>query len=438
MHISLGWLMGIGKREAVYPKPLLEIMTRNLIGVYQSVFPMLDNMHESCIFEIFGCTQSSIEFKWYNIGGKDFDEKEVLDLDTILGANATTQEVREFLSRRGVRNDIISWFTREMEGADTLSKIMGRIRNCRGSHMNHVSAKALDEKDVLDLDTRLGANATVQEVRAFLSRRGVSHDIISWFTKEMEGGSTLSTIMGRIRKFRAAHRLQHIAFLLPKGVSSLDGLSGELKCMINAISLTLEQPQELVFQRMLKHAEKHAEKSTCQSLRHQLAKLLNDACCDDDDDDGVNALENHEDFKRYCKFSGLDSAAVMQKVKDTAMSYNETFWRNYRALVLYKEKHRNDVITIEGKDILTVDGNNHGLYRWLCCMNGYTKSIGSKEGYGFIAYLRPGSVEYNALSRLGVSFDARLNKAAMNARTVAVLDRMDTSGKISDNMSLLW
>jgi len=299
------------------------------------------------------------------------------------------------------------------------------------------TAKELDEKGLLNLDT----NADAEAVRVLLLERDVSIGVISFFLKEMEGASTLSLIMDRMRRFRASQRLPYIASLLPKDVTSLDSLSAELKCNIDAISSTLKKPTERVFQSLLKYQA--AQDKT--ALLHQLARKYNNAEGEEDGlalEDGCDAavsLRDDEDFNTYCRIANLDLAAAIQKVKDTASSYNETFWRNYTELKIYLDMYPKDIRTIEGMNIVTIkkdrlDRNNREyayLKIWFYNMNGYS----TKGNYGLVAHQRPGSVEYEALSILGVSFDDRLNKEALNERLVSsIVENFDTDGRSSELM----
>jgi len=274
----------------------------------------------------------------------------------------------------------------------------------------------------LNLDTKFGANANAQTVRALLLEREVSIGVISFLTKEMEGACTLSLIMDRMRRFQASQRLPSIASLLPKDVTSLDSLPAELKCMIDAVSSTLKKPTERVFQSLLKYQAGRDKVS----LRHQLARRYNNAeGLALEDGLGVAAsLENDDDFKTYCRITDLDPANAMQKVKDTAMSYNDTFWRNFEKLKIYRETYQDDVMTVEGKCILTVDDNREtrrkytDLNRWMLVMNGYAKEFNKGENkYGFIAYQQMGSLEQIALAELDVCFDPDTMKTAMDNRT---------------------
>eukprot|EP00984_Skeletonema_dohrnii_P018464 scaffold8637_cov153-Skeletonema_dohrnii-CCMP3373.AAC.14 len=431
-----GLLMGIAKNSKVYHKALLKIMTKHLIDVYSSVYPRLRDLQDSRIFEIFGSDHSSIEMGMY--------------------------------SR---------------------------------------TAKELDEKGLLNLDTNLEANADAEAVRVLLLERDVSIGVISFFLKEMEGASTLSLIMDRMRRFRASQRLPYIASLLPKDVTSLDSLSAELKCNIDAISSTLKKPTERVFQSLLKYQsaqhkmallhrlakkynnaegeedglaledgrdaaaslwddedfntycrianldravaiQKVKNMATAQdkmALLYRLAKKYNNAEGEEDGlalEDGRDAaasLWDDEDFNTYCRIANLDRAVAIQKVKNTAMSYNDTFWRNFEELKIYLDTHPGDIRTIEGKNIVTIkkdrlDRNNRVysyLYNWLYAMNGYS----THGNYGFVAHQRPGSVEYEALSELGVSFDDRLNEEALNERLrSSIKEKFDTDGRSSEIM----
>ncbi|KAL7497240.1 hypothetical protein ACHAWT_005349 [Skeletonema menzelii] len=346
-----GWLMGIGKNEVVYPQSLLKIMARNLIGVYRSVSPQLNDMQESCIFAIFGCKQSSIDLKWYN-----------------------------------------------------------------------VSAKALDVKGSLNLVAEIGANATVKEVRSHLTAKGVPSDVIS------------------IRKIRAGHRLHYVASLFPKDVSSLHGLSNELKCMIKATSSILNKTPDVLFQCLLKIARNQRRNSHM----HQLAKLLDD-CGDDDDDDGVHALVNCKEFQNYCRISGLDTEVVLQRVKDISLSYNKTFWRNYQQLVSYVETYPNDTVSVGDENIVTIDETiNGGKYKylsaWLKVMSGYSKkNHESENGYGYKAYQHMGSIEQKALEDKGVSFDPSMFSRAIEIRVRNnVSNRQDSNGRRAGTMDFEW
>lgn len=339
---------------------------------------------------------------------------------------------------------------------DVYSSVYPRLRDLQDSRIFEIfgsdhssiemgmysrTAKELDEKGLLNLDTNLEANANAQTVRALLLERDVSIGVISFFLKEMEGASTLSLIMDRMRRFRASQRLPYIASLLPKDVTSLDSLSAELKCNIDAISSTLKKPTERVFQSLLKYQSAQDK----MALLHRLAKKYNNAEGEEDGlalEDGRDAaasLWDDEDFNTYCRIANLDRAVAIQKVKNTAMSYNDTFWRNFEELKIYLDTHPGDIRTIEGKNIVTIkkdrlDRNNRVysyLYNWLYAMNGYS----THGNYGFVAHQRPGSVEYEALSELGVSFDDRLNEEALNERLrSSIKEKFDTDGRSSEIM----
>jgi len=368
--------MGIAKNSKVWHTALLKIMTKHLIDLYSSLYPRLHELQDSRFFEIFGSDHSSIEMGMY--------------------------------SR---------------------------------------SAKELNEKGLLNLDTVFGANADADAVRSLLLEREVSIGAISFLMEEMEGASTLSLIMDRMRRFQAGQRLPYIASLLPKDVTSLDSLSAELKCMIDAISSTLKKPIERVFQSLLKYQAAQLLKT----LLHQLARRYNnvegeeDGLALEDGRDAAASLQDDVDFNTYCRITNLDPANAMQKVKDTAMSYNDTFWRNFEELKIYLREFPQDVMTVEGIQILTVDcsrvdRNNqryHNVYQWFYSMNGYHRSIGAESKYGLYAHLRPGSIEYNALSGLGASFDSRLNRTAINQRTVERMAISDTDGSMRRCMGFL-
>jgi len=321
---------------------------------------------------------------------------------------------------------------------------MDRIRKIRAGQLDlkwyNVYAKALDEKGLLKLDTELEDNATVQEVTSLLTDKGVPSDVISFVAKEMEGSSTFSKIMDRIRKIRAGHRLHYVASLFPKDVSSLHGLSNELKCMIKATSSILNKTPDVLFQCLLKIARNQRRNSHM----HQLAKLLDD-CGDDDDDDGVHALVNRKEFQNYCRISGLDTEVVLQRVKDISLSYNKTFWRNYQQLVSYVETYPNDTVSVGDENIVTIDESiNGGKYKylsaWLKVMSGHSKkNHESEKSYGYKAYQHMGSIEQKALEDKGVSFDPSMFSRAIEIRVRNnVSNRLDSNGRRAGTMDFEW
>ena len=131
------------------------------------------------------------------------------------------------------------------------------------------------------------------------------------------------------------------------------------------------------------------------------------------------------DLDRLVELSLGSQEEVVAKIEKEAMKCDETFWDKYKELKAVKNKHMVEIEDDNGDThyILFVKPTEKGkdgtsvLYQWFAEQVKYSGISGTNntDAYAVKAYKRVGSLEYQALVELGVSFDDKLNKLAHDA-----------------------
>jgi hypothetical protein len=221
----------------------------------------------------------------------------------------------------------------------------------------------------------------------------------------------------------------------------------EFKQFICDQNLTSEEAIRLV-KRCASAQEMSGERiSDRASLVNSLAKQYNGI--EGNDDEKKASLVELTDFMRFIKDHNIGLEDATKLIIDTAEAYVQTFWKHCKLLQEYHTQYEeHDVVEVGGVRILTIrsqrnngnGGDYKSLYDWVNTQNGYLivqRESGEKE-YGFKAYKRPGSLEYQALVDLDVCFIPELNRQAIERRQSNDVARAeDASGVMGQMMGWL-
>ena len=207
-----------------------------------------------------------------------------------------------------------------------------------------------------------------------------------------------------------------IASQIPDVATEFSMISEQMKSMIEALSRTLGQPSTDVFDKLLKIKVAQEKSGKRLKLRNHLAGVYN--ANGGAEGNGLSAIKADPGFEKYIDICGQNEEEVIAGVKFTSECYDETFWKHFERLKKYRDTHPKDIVEVDGVSILTVcQSESASLYLWLAAMTGYQNNFHFSESqYGIKAYKRPGSIEYESLSRLNVSFNVEEYKEAMTQR----------------------
>ena len=151
-------------------------------------------------------------------------------------------------------------------------------------------------------------------------------------------------------------------------------------------------------------------------LMNKLASIYNNA--GGEEGNGLTTIDSSPMLDQLATLFPGGKEAALKAVLNTASQCDKTFWRRFGQLKKHKENNRDNVVNVNGIEVLTIESEiDLKLALWLNTQNGYHYANNMDEyGCGVKAYKRMGSIEQLALEGIGVTFDPNLHKKAMNIR----------------------
>ena len=423
-------MMGLNKSLRMFPESVREVITQHLIEIYSNIYTFKtfgdeftsDIGFTSCIMEVFGGdSEDGVDVGEYSYLAKLLEASDLIGLQE---ADIKTKSIRarvtpgpapismkrlnSHLQEAGWEQaDIERLHVQLNEAHCNFNLMMLRMRQFRaGARLHYIAAQLLalgDGSVVNQNDETIPSHITfmIKEVTRVLEQNDEQdtwRSLVKIQRNQLEGGNRL-TLLSQLGAKRnrgeeiTADELAQLVASLADGTSDDDAMA----MIQNQAEVQRENGERL----------------------GQIGSLLNQLAAKQNRGEEITADELAQ--LKLSLADGTSDEDAMDMINNVASRCDETFCRRFGQLKKYKENNHDDVVNVNGVNVLTIESDrskfDSNLGAWLNTQNGYHYANNMSEyECGVKAYKRMGSIEQLALEGIGVTFDPNLHKKAMNIR----------------------